>query len=449
MNYLFTVFTLMLSLTVFAQNYEVGTVSYQFSDPDRGDRTIGLEVFYPTENGDIAEGEFPLIVFGHGFAMGYDAYENWWNELVPHGYIMAFPTTEGGLFTVSHGDFASDISFCVEQLKTLGEQQEELLHNHLSAKAAAIGHSMGGGASFLAAGNSANIDCLVGLAPAETDPSAIAAASNVNVPTLILSGSGDAVTPPAEHHLPIFEALPEIEKTYITIDGGAHCYFANTSFTCDFGEGAVGGNITIDRESQQAITFDLLLPYLAFHLKSDCEAGQSYADLLNSYPGISADHNFTAPENPIVVIEQDDSGNLFTETGSSFQWLLNGEEIDGATNAILSQPTAGSYELIVTNELGCTVISAVYTVTASGIELLSEAIRIFPNPSFYSARIQVPEDLKGGQLSLISSSGEVVLQQIIMETEVQLRPSSIVNGPYQLVIVKEEVVISQSLMIQH
>ena len=88
---------------VVAQNLSVGHATLTFNDPTRTGgfgsgagpgRQIQTEIYYPAaaagENVAVANGQYPLIVFGHGFAMIWDAYSNIWNQLVPLGYIMAF-----------------------------------------------------------------------------------------------------------------------------------------------------------------------------------------------------------------------------------------------------------------------------------------------------------------------------------------------------------------------
>jgi hypothetical protein len=59
------------------------------------------------------------------------------------------------------------------------------------------------------------------LAPAETDPSAIATDPNVSVPDLIYSGSSDWVTLPTDHQIPIYDGLDSKCKTFVSIIGGA------------------------------------------------------------------------------------------------------------------------------------------------------------------------------------------------------------------------------------
>ena len=127
-----------------------------------------------------------------------------------------------------------------------------------------MGHSMGGGATWLAATTSASVDCIAGLAPAETNPSAIAAASSVNVPALVFSGSSDAVTSPATNHVPIFEGTSSACKYFVNIIEGSHCGYADSGSLCDFGELGFSG---LSREEQQAITHELLLAYVDFYLK--------------------------------------------------------------------------------------------------------------------------------------------------------------------------------------
>jgi hypothetical protein len=89
---------------------------------------------------------------------------------------------------------------------------------------------------MLAASNNSNIAGIVGLAPAETNPTAIGVCGNISVPALIFSGSSDGVTPPAEHHIPIYQGIASTCKPFVSITGGAHYYFANSNFNCDFGK---------------------------------------------------------------------------------------------------------------------------------------------------------------------------------------------------------------------
>jgi hypothetical protein len=153
-----------------------------------------------------------------------------------------------------------------------------LFQSHLIDRCAIMGHSMGGGATWLAANTSESVDCIAGLAPAETNPSAIAAASYVNVPALVLSGSSDAVTPPTNHHIPIYEGTASECKIFVDILNGSHCGYADSGSLCDFGEFGFNG---LSRAEQQVITHDLLLAFFDFHLK-DLSTGNT---TLQNYDG--------------------------------------------------------------------------------------------------------------------------------------------------------------------
>jgi dienelactone hydrolase len=245
----------------------VGNTTASFTDITRSNRQISCEIFYPASSSGpdapIANGMFPYIVFGHGFVMNYTAYETLANALVSSGYVLIFVETEGG-FAPSHADFGLDLAYVADDFFEVNATAVSFFQSHLIDRCAIMGHSMGGGATWLAATTSASVDCIAGLAPAETNPSAIAAASNVNVPALVLSGSSDAVTPPADHHIPIYEGTASECKIFVDILNGSHCGYADSGSLCDFGEFGFNG---LSRAEQQVITHDLLLAFFDFHLK--------------------------------------------------------------------------------------------------------------------------------------------------------------------------------------
>jgi predicted dienelactone hydrolase len=165
-----------------AQNFPIGSRSITFTDPDRNNRSVPTDIYYPAAaagaNAAVAEGEFPVVVFGHGFAMTVNAYQNWWEHLVPLGFIVALPTTEGGTIfpPPNHGNFGGDLAFLARRLQADNDNASSPFFGHVMQRAALMGHSMGGGASFLGAANNTDIKCVVGLAPAQTNPEASAAA---------------------------------------------------------------------------------------------------------------------------------------------------------------------------------------------------------------------------------------------------------------------------------
>ena len=269
---------------IFGQSYNIGHISTDFYDNTRN-RNISTEIYYPSDtNGDnvpISLGNFPIIVFGHGFLISWDSYDNFWNSLVPEGYILCFPTTEMG-FAPNHQFFGEDLSFIASKMQMESLNNNSIFYNSVLPKTGILGHSMGGGASFLAAENNPNINTLINFAAAETNPSAISAASNITIPSLIFSGDDDCVVPPINHQNIMFDSLNSDCKTQINIINGGHCYFANENVLCSFGESSCNPNLNILRTEQQSVTNDFLKIWLNYSLKSNQSSFTIFNDSLQS-----------------------------------------------------------------------------------------------------------------------------------------------------------------------
>ncbi len=291
--YLVTSILFCVSSNLFAQTYNIGHTSIDFYDNARN-RNITTEIYYPSDtNGNnvpISLGNFPVIVFGHGFLISWDSYGNFWNSLVPEGYILCFPTTEMG-FAPNHQFFADDLSFIASKIQMENQNSNSVFYNSVLPKTGIIGHSMGGGASFLAAENNPNINTLINFAAAETNPSAISAAGNITIPSLIFSGDDDCVAPPVIHQNIMFDNLNSSCKTQINITNGGHCYFANESVLCNFGESSCNQNLNILRQEQQSITNDFLKIWLNYSLKSDQNSFTIFNDSLQSSSRITFSQN--------------------------------------------------------------------------------------------------------------------------------------------------------------
>lgn len=269
--------------TIQAQPYEIGHITLQLTDTSRDNRLIPAEVYYPAltagEEVPVATGQFPVLSFGHGFVMTVDAYTNFSDILVPMGYILALSNTETG-FSPSHPDLALDLSFIIKAMKIEGADPESIFFGTVGQTSAVMGHSMGGGASMLSAAQDTAVTAVVNFAAANTNPSAVTASASITVPALLFSGAADCVTPPSQHQEIMYDSLASSCKTLISITGGGHCYFANTNFLCTFGENSCNPNLTITREQQQDATFDFLVPWLNFYLKSDADAWEIFTDSL-------------------------------------------------------------------------------------------------------------------------------------------------------------------------
>lgn len=205
-------------------SYGIEQISITFVDHERDNRQIPTQIFLPVEDepGVREENSFPFIVFGHGWISPYSLYQQVWEALVPQGWIMVFPTTEGGLFP-NHQEFALDIAFLSHALPLANEDPASALFEKVDSLSVAMGHSMGGGCSILAASGHHNFSSVVTLAAAATtNPSAIDAAGEVLLPSLTFAGTSDTITPPANHQLPIYQNLASVYKGYISLNNVGH-----------------------------------------------------------------------------------------------------------------------------------------------------------------------------------------------------------------------------------
>lgn len=284
----------LVCLSLGAQTYQVGHLQQTFVDATRGNRNISAEIYYPAtiagNNVAIAPGNFPVLLFGHGFVMAWSAYDVIWNALVPNGYIMVFPTTETS-FSPSHINFGKDIAFMVGAMKAESNSVSSFFYGAVSSKSAVMGHSMGGGAAFLSMQYDSTITALATLAAAVTNPSSTIAATAITAPTIVFSGVNDCVAPPNQHQIPMYDSLISSCKTLVNITGGSHCQFASINTNCYFGEGTCSPQPTISASAQQTKTFSLLLPWLNFYLKSDCPSAVQFQNLILGSSGITSAQN--------------------------------------------------------------------------------------------------------------------------------------------------------------
>ena len=272
----------LISFFAFSQ-FPVGHRQITFQDPARSNRSIVTEIYYPGvsagESVTTAVGAFPIIVFGHGFSMDYDAYLYFKDAMVPDGYIVAFPTTETG-FSPSHSEFGLDLKFLVNKLLSENSNNTSPFYTHIGTTSAIMGHSMGGGSSFLACENNTVPTVMVTFAAANTTPPSITAAGNVTIPCLVISGAVDCVAPPADHQIPMYNALASACKVYLSINDGGHCYFGDYSFYCTFGESTCMPTLPITRPAQQDVALDYTKLYLDYYLKGNAASWTKFNDSL-------------------------------------------------------------------------------------------------------------------------------------------------------------------------
>jgi predicted dienelactone hydrolase len=205
----------------------------------------------------------PAITFGHGFLTSVDLYDSTLDHLASHGYIV-IATTSGGELFPNHANYAVDMRQCLTWLEQQDTVSSSFLFGAVNEGAFGVsGHSMGGGASMLAAGADARIRCVATLAAAETNPSSASAASTVQFPLCAIVGSADTIVAPTTT-INQFNNC-DAPRQFVTLAGGSHCGFVDSSFFgCD--------SISLPRAEQLAMTRALLVDFFDAHLRRDVDA---------------------------------------------------------------------------------------------------------------------------------------------------------------------------------
>ena len=242
----------------------IGHGSTLIVDSTRGDRVLGLDVWYPTDatTGDFASYELlpgialpstkalnaaqptsqrlPLIIWSHGRTGLRQNYSQLCEALAENGYIVAVPDHPGDTLTdwltgknvddqTNEIQRLGDISFTIDQL--LAPQAETLLSEFAinTDRVYVAGHSYGGLTAIISSTG------MHGVQP-DRRVRAIAGAQaytrtlpndlirRINVPTLLLVGSGDVTTPPSSDADPIWTVLSTLNPRNRRVDlpNGGH-----------------------------------------------------------------------------------------------------------------------------------------------------------------------------------------------------------------------------------
>ncbi|MCL4220712.1 MAG: dienelactone hydrolase family protein [Phycisphaerales bacterium] len=243
--------------------FAAGFRQVSVSRPDTS--TFTARLFYPATSAgqnaplDASAAPFPAVSFGHGFFQAVPNYQSTLSHLATHGYLVIATDSQGGLFP-SHSAFAADMLLCLGWLEQQNADPGSALYGVVNTQAFGLsGHSMGGGASILAA-DDPRVRAVAPLAAANTSPSAIDAADECLVPVRHIVGSADSIVS-ANSTRQIF-ANSWRPRQFVSLQGGFHCGFIDAQgFGCDSG--------SMTRADQLARTRRLLTEFFDLYLKGD------------------------------------------------------------------------------------------------------------------------------------------------------------------------------------
>jgi dienelactone hydrolase len=219
-------------LNCFAQHNNKGPYEAGWTNTtlNREGRSFSTRIYYPSfvegseAQIDTIHGPYQVIAFGHGFFMQNSYYISNFKHLASYGFIVIAPQFPDN----DHLQLAYDLIFCVDYIKSQDSVATSRFYNFIDlTKAGFSGHSMGGGASLLAAANDSTITVIAPLAAAETNPSAINVMDQIKGVVYLISAQNDGITPPPQHQIPMYSNANPV-KALPLIKGANHTRFMDT-----------------------------------------------------------------------------------------------------------------------------------------------------------------------------------------------------------------------------
>jgi hypothetical protein len=261
-----------------AQTWEIGYKSMTFTDPSRGNRQIPFHMCYPADVqgwdvpfGSPSDKRYPIVVFGHDEATGFQHYSYICNYLTVRGFIVIYPLTEMGA-VMDVEEFAKDMAFIASTIKAQRYDPTSIFYQRHNSKSSLIGHGKGASAAVLGVQHFPTVTTLVTLAANEVAPGVAAAASSITTPAVVVAGGQDCVSPLATVQEAIFNNLQSDCKTLINYTTVPRCPFAQNASNCTAIEVTCGGANPYSWQAVSNHTAYLLVSFMRYYMKSNAPA---------------------------------------------------------------------------------------------------------------------------------------------------------------------------------
>ena len=220
--------------------YQVGRAELVFIDdtrptgenrgfPAKPQRTLTTSVWFPRE----LEAALPLIIHSHGIVSNRTEMVYLAETLASHGYLVAatdYPLTSGSTAGGANAEDVvnqpADISFLIDSLLRLRDEQKPFSGSIDESRIGLSGYSLGGLTTYLATYHPDWRDSRIAAALVIAGPSAIFAPrffETSSIPMLVIAGTSDALIEHARNAADLRTRARNI--SVITIEGGTHLGF--------------------------------------------------------------------------------------------------------------------------------------------------------------------------------------------------------------------------------
>jgi hypothetical protein len=140
----------------------------------------------------------------------------------------------------------------------------------------------------------------------------------------------------------------------------------------------------------------------------------------------------TAPPVPTIT----GSGFVLTSSAAAtYQWMLNGQDIPGASSQSYTATVNGTYMVRITTGAGCSSTSANYYVNNVGISDITgtDIFQLYPNPNKGRFTLQM-QQYNGAEVMIYDILGHLVYQKQLTAEQENIDLSNAAGGTYYLTI---------------
>lgn len=157
----------------------------------------------------------------------------------------------------------------------------------------------------------------------------------------------------------------------------------------------------------------------------------------------------TVEVNPLPVAEITEDGVVLTASaGESYQWFLDGDAIDGATDQSYTATEEGWYSVEVTNEFNCSDVSAEVFVMVTGIFGQDQhGLVVYPNPMTQSSTLLL--DKAAERVEILDSRGRTIQSyDKVYNDRLIINKSDMAPGQYTVRVVFDNTTQEISLLVK-
>ena len=187
------------------------------------------------------------------------------------------------------------------------------------------------------------------------------------------------------------------QSTIYAVANNQHCQLASDSVTievqekpnavisADFTEACIGETIALKAvegyDSYQWNQIDFPLPGEINPVLEVTESGLYSVKIADGVCSVISEEIEVEFFEPVIPTISFDGTDLLSSAATSYQWYLNGDLIEGATNTTFTPTESGNYTVETIDDNGCVGTSEALQVTINSLsKVLEQAFQVWPNP---------------------------------------------------------------------